>query len=252
MEPIKTVVVSGGFDPLHIGHIRMFQEARKLGDRLVVILNNDNWLLDKKGFVFMPEAERKEIIESYNFVDEVVLTSHTPGCVDHSVSMEIQAINPQVFANGGDRKAEVDIPEAKTCAEIGCEMIFNIGGGKIQSSSWLTNKRQKYEEKPWGNMEMFKSTRNWWVKTLTINPGEEISLQRHLQRSEIWICIEGTGVADVGGTKHQLVRGYCVWFGPGVIHQLSSEKGCTIVEVAHGENMSESDIKRYEDKYGRI
>lgn len=253
MGPIKTVAVSGGFDPLHIGHVRMFQEARKLGDRLVVILNNDNWLMDKKGFVFMPEQERKEIIEAYEFVDEVVLTSHTPGCTDHSVAMEIQTIKPQVFANGGDRKAEVDIPEAKTCAEIGCEMVFNVGGDKIQSSSWLTNKRQKYEERPWGSMEMLKSAHNWWIKTLSLSPNEQISLQKHDQRSEIWVCIDGTGIADVGGTKHQLQRGSMVWFGTGVIHQLTAgANGITIVEVAHGEVMSETDIKRYEDKYGRI
>src|SRR4051812_39625597 len=76
-EKITWVAVSGGFDPLHIGHVRMFKSARALGDKLVVILNNDNWLRDKKGFAFMPEKEREEIIEAFPFVDRVVISSHT-------------------------------------------------------------------------------------------------------------------------------------------------------------------------------
>jgi D-beta-D-heptose 7-phosphate kinase/D-beta-D-heptose 1-phosphate adenosyltransferase len=134
------VAVSGGFDPLHIGHARMFQEAKKLGDELVVIMNNDNWLMAKKGFVFMPEAERKEIIEAIAGVDRVVLTEHEPGTKDRSVCAALEKLRPDIFANGGDRVHD-NIPEVATCEEIGCKMVFNIGhGGKVQSSSWLTDK----------------------------------------------------------------------------------------------------------------
>lgn len=137
---IITVVVSGGFDPVHIGHVRMFQEARALGDRLVVVLNNDNWLMLKKGFVFMPEAERKEVIEAFRAVDEVVLTKHEAGTTDMSICKALEEIKPDIFANGGDRKLE-NIPEVATCEAIGCEMIFNVGrGGKVQSSSDLAKK----------------------------------------------------------------------------------------------------------------
>src|SRR3989344_7433731 len=73
----RIVAVSGGFDPIHIGHVRLLNEARKLGDKLVVILNNDNWLFAKKGFVFMSEEDRKEILESLSAVDKVFLTEHT-------------------------------------------------------------------------------------------------------------------------------------------------------------------------------
>lgn len=136
----KTVVVSGGFDPVHIGHVRMFNEARALGDRLVVILNNDNWLMKKKGFVFMSEAERKEIIEAFRAVDEVVLTKHEVATNDMSVCAALEEIKPDIFANGGDRKID-NIPEVATCESIGCEMVFNIGrGGKVQSSSELAKK----------------------------------------------------------------------------------------------------------------
>jgi D-beta-D-heptose 7-phosphate kinase/D-beta-D-heptose 1-phosphate adenosyltransferase len=135
------VAVSGGFDPIHIGHVRMFEKAKEFGDELVVILNNDNWLNKKKGFAFMPEQERKEVIEALRVVDRVVLTKHKKNDKDTSVSRELLAIKPHVFANGGDRKFD-NIPEVAVCDAIGCEMVFNVGkGGKIQSSSWLL-KRQ--------------------------------------------------------------------------------------------------------------
>jgi len=135
------VAVSGGFDPIHIGHVRMFERARALGDELVVILNNDNWLKKKKGFAFMPEEERKEVIEGLRAVDRVVVTKHKPNDRDASVSRELRAIKPHIFANGGDRKLD-NIPEVAVCDSIGCDMVFNVGeGGKIQSSSWLLKKQ---------------------------------------------------------------------------------------------------------------
>lgn len=134
------VAVSGGFDPIHVGHIRLIQAAKKLGDKLVVILNNDNWLKKNKGHIFMHQDERKEIIEAIKGVDEVILTGHKPNPDDMSVSKELAKIKPDIFANGGDKTA-TNIPEAPVCKKIGCEMVFNVGqGGKIQSSSWLLAK----------------------------------------------------------------------------------------------------------------
>lgn len=134
----KIIAVSGGFDPIHIGHVRMIQEAAALGDELVVIINNDNWLMQKKGFVFMPQDQRKEIIEAIAGVSRVVLTSHEQGCEDMSVCAALREVQPHVFANGGDRFAD-NIPEAILCREYQIETVFNIGrGGKVQSSSWLT------------------------------------------------------------------------------------------------------------------
>lgn len=131
------VAVSGGFDPLHIGHVRMFEEARKLGDKLVVILNNDNWLQKKKGVVFMPARERKELIASLRSVDAVVLTRHPKNPTDMSVVGELQRVRPHIFANGGDRTKK-NVPEVAVCKDINCKMVFNVGdGGKVQSSSWL-------------------------------------------------------------------------------------------------------------------
>ena|SRR3989344_6317066 len=133
------VAVSGGFDPIHIGHVRMFESAKQLGDRLVVILNNDNWLVLKKGRAFMTERERKEVIESIRFVDEVILTKHTLGTTDISICNELRELKPHIFANGGDRKPSGDpVPEVAVCRELGIKMLYNVGrGGKVQSSSWL-------------------------------------------------------------------------------------------------------------------
>ena len=140
-KPI-VVAVSGGFDPIHIGHVRMIKEAKKLGDELVVILNNDNWLTDKKGAPFMPEEERKEIIEAIEGVDRVVLTEHSLGDPDRSVCHALRKIKPHIFANGGDRKPDGDpVPEVDLCKELGIYLVYNIGtGGKVQSSSWLIKK----------------------------------------------------------------------------------------------------------------
>lgn len=140
-KPIR-VVVSGGFDPIHIGHVRMFNEAKKLGDELVVIINNDYWLKKKKGFAFMPEKQRKEIIEGFRAVDKVILTSHKPNPSDMSVTAELKKLKPDIFAQGGDRKpSQLPAPgsELEYCAQSGCKMVYNIGkGGKVQSSTWLS------------------------------------------------------------------------------------------------------------------
>ncbi len=138
------VAVSGGFDPIHIGHVRMFEAAKKFGDELVIVLNNDKWLRAKKGYAFMPEKERKEILESLRVVDRVILTKHTENDPDRSVSKALALLRPNIFANGGDRKKIADIPEAKVCKEFGIKMIFNVGkGGKVQSSSWLVDGAKK-------------------------------------------------------------------------------------------------------------
>ncbi|MFA7290451.1 MAG: adenylyltransferase/cytidyltransferase family protein, partial [Melioribacteraceae bacterium] len=139
----KIVVVSGGFDPIHIGHIRYMQEAKKLGDKLIVIVNNDNWFKIKGKPVFMPESERKEIIEALDCVDEVIISEHSKNTKDISVCNELAKIKPDIFANGGDRFAD-NIPEFALCNSSDIEMVFNVGrGGKIRSSSKLLKKYSK-------------------------------------------------------------------------------------------------------------
>lgn len=129
----KTVVVSGGFDPIHVGHLRMFQEAAKLGN-LTVVINTDEWLLRKKKYVFMSWDERAEIISAFSCVDKVVKASDE----DKTVCQTLRELRPDIFANGGDRVL-YNTPESLVCEELGIEMVYGVGGGKIQSSSDLVN-----------------------------------------------------------------------------------------------------------------
>lgn len=140
---MKITAVSGGFDPVHVGHVRMFIDAARLGDKLIIILNNDNWLMKKKGYVFMPEAERVEILQAFRVVDLVFPTQHTADTSDMSVCDMLEKIHPDIFANGGDRK-EDNIPEYELCDRMGIEMFFNIGGHKVQSSSVLAQNVPKH------------------------------------------------------------------------------------------------------------
>ena len=137
-ERKKTVAVSGGMDPIHVGHVRMIQAAADIGD-VIVILNSDEWLKDKKGYCFMSWEERAEIIRAIRGVVSVVSTVDE---VDNTVCNTLRNLKKDVdldyFANGGDR-IKSTTPEMKVCEEIGVKMLWNMGGGKIQSSSTLVN-----------------------------------------------------------------------------------------------------------------
>lgn len=134
MSKNKKVMVSGGFDPIHVGHIRMIREAAEHGD-VIVVANSDEWLFRKKGYNFMGFIERKEILMSIKGVVEVVPVDDDDG----TVCSALREHKPAFFANGGDRTSD-NTPEKILCEELGIEMLWNIGGQKIQSSSELVDK----------------------------------------------------------------------------------------------------------------
>tara|TARA_R100000458_G_C8112448_1_gene134680 strand:- start:68 stop:565 length:498 start_codon:yes stop_codon:yes gene_type:complete len=129
----KTICVSGGFDPVHIGHLRMIQEAAEYG-HVIVIVNSDDWLMRKKGYIFMPFEERCEILRGFTATGETTFVDDTDGTVCEA----LRRIKPDYFANGGDRKTN-NTPEMDVCEELGIEMLWGVGGGKIQSSSTLVS-----------------------------------------------------------------------------------------------------------------
>ena len=137
MSKNKTEMVSGGFDPSHVGHVRMIQEAAKHGD-VIVVANSDAWLERTKGYVFMPWEERAEIILSMRGVLDVLPVDDSDGTVCDA----LRRYNPGYFANGGDRKQN-NTPEMDVCEELGIEMLWEVGGGKIQSSSDLVKNSKK-------------------------------------------------------------------------------------------------------------
>lgn len=140
----KIIAVSGGMDPLHIGHLSLLQGAKKLGDELVVILNNDNWLRKKKGRNFMSQQDRKKILQAIRCVDRVIITRHPQNPSDMSVCAELARIRPHIFANGGDRTGK-NTPEKELCKKLGIKMAYNVGGQKVQSSSELLRRYHEHK-----------------------------------------------------------------------------------------------------------
>ena len=130
----KIVAVSGGFDPIHVGHVRMILAAARMGD-VIIIVNSDKWLMRKKGYVFMPYDERQEVLYGIKGVVDVVEASDD----DNTVCKTLENLKPDIFANGGDRK-DGNVPEYDVCKRLGIEMEFGVGGSdKPQSSSWLVD-----------------------------------------------------------------------------------------------------------------
>ena len=204
-------MVSGGFDPLHVGHVRLIQDAAKHGD-VTVALNSNEWLTRKKGYYVMTWAERAEICYSIKGVTKVVMADdHTHDNCVHA----LKACKPDIFANGGDRVKE-NIPEHAHCLGHGIQMLFNIGGDKANSSSHLV-----WQERPWGRWRMLSQGDDYWVKMIEINPHSKSSLQTHDHRSEMWTNLD-TMITTFIAPKEQ--------------HRLVNDSGKTIrlIEVATG------------------
>ena len=136
----NVIIVSGGFAPVHKGHIRMFREAANLGAQVIVGLNSDEWLTRKKGKPFMNWDERAEILESCKWINQVISFDDSDDTAsDVILKVCLMYKNEDVniyFANGGDR-GKKNVPELETCKDLNVVMLWGIGGCKIQSSSWL-------------------------------------------------------------------------------------------------------------------
>lgn len=243
---MNIVLVTGGFDPLHSGHIEYFKAAKALGDKLVVGLNSDSWLERKKGRAFMPIAERVQIVENLSMVDGVVLFDDNDGSATEAIR-NVKQLYPNdtiIFANGGDRTVD-NIPEM-----LEKDVIFKFGVGgenKKNSSSWILQEwKAPKTERPWGYYRVLHEVAGTKVKELTVEPGQSLSMQRHQGRSEYWLVTEGEckverEFAALFLRKHETIR-----IPVNEWHQLSNpfNTPCRIVEIQYGNRCEESDIER--------
>ena len=210
------VMVSGGFDPLHEGHVECISRAAEHGE-VIAVVNSDAWLKRKKGYVFQTFEARCAIVAGLRGVSAAVPVDDTDG----SVCAAIIEHRPAYFANGGDR-GSTNTPEVALCESLGIGLLFGLGS-KVQSSSALV-------ERSWGHYEVLHSGDGFRVKLLTLAPGKATSLQRHQHRAEHWIYADGRYRYIACGAEHKLRN--------------DTDKPLTVVEVWTGDKMDEDDIER--------
>ena len=252
---MKTIVlVTGGFDPLHSGHIAYFRAAKQLGDTLVVGVNSDAWLVRKKGRAFMPWDERMAIVKNIKDVDFVLEFNDDDGSAKSAIKLARQTWPDHkiVFANGGDR-TDTNIPEMEF-KDTNLEFAFGVGGfNKANSSSWILEEwKAPKTDRQWGYYRVLHEVPGMKVKELTVDPGKSLSMQRHQLRSEFWIVSEGQATVNRATplnfdlppaelNKHdQLHIVKQEW------HQLTNPYShpLKIVEIQYGDQCVEEDIER--------
>lgn len=244
----KVVLVTGGFDPLHSGHIAYFKAAKELGDTLVVGINSDAWLERKKGRAFMPMSERFSLVSALKVVDSVLIYNDDDGSSCDAIRLaKVRYPNAEIiFANGGDRTKD-NIPEMSV---PDVTFKFGVGGDtKLNSSSWILEEWSAPKTiRPWGYYRVLHSpNKNVKVKELTVNPGKRLSMQRHQHRAEFWFVAEGTATVKWDEHGHTTTKVYQTekiyqneW------HQLVNEttEPLKIIEIQYGVICDESDIER--------
>lgn len=251
---MKIVMVTGGFDPVHSGHIAYFKAARALGDLLIVGLNSDEWLERKKGRAFMPWNERLCIINNLAMVDEVYTFDDEDGSARHFIQ-QVRAHYPDaalIFANGGDRTQD-NIPEMDV-QDANIEFAFGVGGNnKANSSSWILEEwKAPKTQRPWGYYRVLHEVEGTKVKELTVEPGQSLSMQRHKRRAEHWHVTSGACIVNsTTESGYQLpaktLKKHNQFEVPvNEWHQLTNpfDTPCKIVEIQYGTRCVEEDIER--------
>ena len=244
---MKIVIATGGFDPIHSGHIAYLNAAKKLGDLLFVGVNSDAWLERKKGRAFMPVEERMTIVGGLKCVDQVLTFEDDDKGSASNLLIDLKRQYPYatiIFANGGDRTQE-NIPEMDV---HGIHFAFSVGGdNKANSSSWILEEwKAPKTQRPWGYYRVLHEVEGTKVKELTVEPGQTLSMQRHEDRSEYWMVTEGECKAEKELAGMFLRRHETLHISRGEWHQLSNPftEPCKLVEIQYGTRCIEEDIER--------
>ena len=246
------VLVTGGFDPLHSGHIAYFEAAKKLGDQLVVGINSDAWLVRKKGRAFMPLKERVAIVKNLKNVDWVMDFNDEDDTANHAISKLIASTSigsKIIFANGGDR-TEKNIPEMNKWPNV--DFVFGVGGeAKQNSSSWILEEWKSPKTiRNWGWYRVLDDKPGYKVKELVIEPGKSLSMQRHTHRAEHWYVLKGKCLIktewDNRSEKQTVNANGTYTIDKTVWHQgcNDTKEPCHILEVQYGDKCIEEDIER--------
>ena len=256
----RVVLVTGGFDPLHSGHLAYFREAKLLGDTLVVGINSDSWLKRKKGRSFYSWYERLQLIKNLNMVDYIVEFNDDENNSINAIK-QVTRIFPGakiIFANGGDRTAE-NIPEMGLLDDElykdNLEFVFSVGGeNKMNSSSWILEEwKAPKTTRAWGYYRVLhEQGKEIKVKELTVGAKTCLSMQKHKDRAEHWFVAEGTATVYTlnVGTDMDLVGNYnkfeSLHINKEQWHKLCNEtdKPLRVIEIQYGENCIEEDIER--------
>lgn len=253
---MNIVLVTGGFDPLHTGHIAYFNAAKQLGDKLIVGINSDEWLARKKGQPFMPYEERAGIIWALQDVDGIIKFDDS----DNSSRDAIVKLREQcpddtiIFANGGDRN-QSNIPEMEGFEDDpNLLFAFNVGGDtKMNSSSWILQEwKAPKTERAWGYYRVLHEVEGCKVKELTIEPKQSLSMQQHKKRKEHWVITEGkckfTRIDSQSGELYTVAfkKHDTIDIDVKQWHQLSNpyDKPCHVIEIQYGKQCVEEDIVR--------
>tara|TARA_A100001035_G_scaffold275307_1_gene268497 strand:- start:642 stop:1412 length:771 start_codon:yes stop_codon:yes gene_type:complete len=250
---MKIIVISGGFDPIHSGHISYIKSAKDIGDHLIVALNSDEWLVNKKKKVFMNIEERRDILINLESVDEVITfkDDKNGSCVDALKKIKKKYPNDEIiFCNGGDRNKD-NIPEM-VVNDI--EFMFGVGGDNKKNSSSLLLKNWKFdsEERIWGSFYNFYDSKEVKVKELIVNPKKGMSFQKHKHRNEIWLVTEGSceviySNEDPNQKEKIILEKFDKFIvNEGQWHQIVNpfEEDCHIIEIQYGDAVIEEDIER--------